>query len=188
MEEYVPTPTDFEQVVDWSFIKKLQELGTFAHQTDKNVASFTPGKVLAAEKGILTQTIRISFFPNSYNVYELKRDEMGNKVTGQLYDPAVKATLEQVARLSGQFDRAYITIEGHSDSSMRGKVPASEAIELSRQRAAAVKDVLVNEFKFDPNKFQVSGKGWDVPAESDDAMNQAKNRRVEIGVYATEQS
>ena len=32
----------------------------------------------------------------------------------------------------------------------------------------------------------VEGKGWDEPADPDDPMNQALNRRVEISVYPPE--
>ena len=45
---------------------------------------------------------------------------------------------------------------------------------------------LARAFKFDPNKFVVEGKAWDVPANPDDPMNQALNRRVEISVYPPE--
>ena len=41
-------------------------------------------------------------------------------------------------------------------------------------------------YKFDPNKFSVEGKAWDEPADPDDPMNQALNRRVEISVYPPE--
>jgi flagellar motor protein MotB len=58
--------------------------------------------------------------------------------------------------------------------------------ELSQNRAAAVKEALVNKYKLDPNKFNVEGMGWDRPADVTDEMNHAKNRRVEIKVYPAE--
>jgi len=59
--------------------------------------------------------------------------------------------------------------------------------DLSLQRAEAIKRALIDKFKFDPNKFSVEGKGWDVPADPNDPMNQALNRRVEISVFPPEQ-
>ncbi len=44
----------------------------------------------------------------------------------------------------------------------------------------------MKKYKFDPNKFVVEGKAWDEPADPDDPMNQALNRRVEISVYPPE--
>src|SRR5207247_148379 len=140
-----------------------------------------------AEAPILTQTIRINFYPNSANPYEPGRDDLGNPVTVRLFDPNVDATLEQVARLAGQFARAVILIEGHTDSSMKGRVPVNAVRDLSFARAEAIKRALIEKFKFDPNKFRIDGKGWDAPADPNDPNNQALNRRVEISVFPPEQ-
>jgi flagellar motor protein MotB len=108
-------------------------------------------------------------------------------VTNTLYDPTVEATLEKVARLAGQYERAVIAVVGHTDSSMKGRgVPYNEVKKLSSDRASAVKQALVKKYKFDPNKFLVEGKAWDAPANPEDPMNQALNRRVEISVYPPE--
>ena len=95
--------------------------------------------------------------------------------------------LEEVARLAGQFARAVILIEGHTDSSMKGRVPVQAVRDLSLARAEAIKQALIEKFKFDPNKFIVEGKGWDSPADAKDPENHALNRRVEISVYPPEQ-
>jgi NitT/TauT family transport system substrate-binding protein len=185
----INAPVSFDQVMDFSFVQKLQAKKTFAHQTDESVTAFTPSsfRKVPAEAPILTQTIRINFFPNSANPYEPARDEFNNPVQGKLYDPNVDATLEQVARLAGQFARAVILIEGHSDSSMKGRIPVQAVRDLSLARAEAIKRALIEKFKFDPNKFSIEGKGWDMPADPNDAMNQALNRRVEISVFPPEQ-
>ncbi len=185
----INSPVPFDQVMDFTVIQKLQKAGTFDHQKDESVATFTPGsyKVIQAESPILTQTIRINFYPNSSNPYEAARDKFGNVVSGKLYDPGVDATLEQVARLSGQFDRAVILIEGHTDSSMQGRVPMQAVKDLSLARAEAIKQSLIDKFKFDPNKLIVQGVAWDKPADSKDPLNHALNRRVEINVYPPEQ-
>src|SRR5438034_890838 len=185
----ISAPVPFDQVMDFSFIQNLQKKGSFAQQKDESVATFTPSsfRKVQAEAPILTQTIRINFFPNSANPYEPARDDLGNPIQGRLYDPNVDATLEQVARLAGQFARAVILVEGHTDSSMKGKVPPQAVKELSVARAEAIKRALIDKFKFDPNKFSIEGKGWEVPADTNDPNNQAFNRRVEISVFPPEQ-
>jgi NitT/TauT family transport system substrate-binding protein len=185
----ISAPVQFDQVMDFSVIQALQKKGTFAHQTDESVTSFTPAsfRKTPAEAPILTQTIRINFFPNSANPYEPARDDLDKPVAGKLYDPNVDATLEQVARLSGQFARAVILIEGHTDSSMKGKVPVQAVRDLSLARAESIKRALIEKYKFDPNKFTIEGKGWDVPADPAAPDNSALNRRVEISVYPPEQ-
>jgi NitT/TauT family transport system substrate-binding protein len=185
----IGSPVTFDQVMDFTFVKKLQAAGAFPHQLDESRTTFTPGayKTIAAEKPILTQTIRVNFYPNSSNPYEPARDPFGAVAKGRLYDPNVDATLEQVARLAGQFDRAVILIAGHTDSSMKGRVPVKAVMDLSMARADAIKLALIDKYKFDPNKFVVKGIGWDEPADAGDPDNHALNRRVEINVYPPEQ-
>jgi len=185
----VDTPTRFDEVMDFGVLQELDKGGSFAHQKDESRASFAPTsyKKISAESPILTQTIRINFYPNSANVYEPQHDENGKPVTNTLYDPSVAATLEKVARLVGQYERGVVAVVGHTDSSMKGKGTRFEDVKaLSNDRAEAVKQALVKKYNFDPNKFTVEGKGWDEPANPDDPMNQALNRRVEISVYPPE--
>jgi NitT/TauT family transport system substrate-binding protein len=185
----INAPIPFDQVMDFSIIQNMQKKGLFANQTDESVASFTPSsfRKTPAEAPILTQTIRINFFPNSANPYEPARDDLEKPVPGKLYDPNVDATLDQVARLAGQFGRAVILIEGHTDSSMKGRAPVQAVRDLSLARAEAIKRALIEKFKFDPNKFSIAGKGWDVPADPSAPDNHALNRRVEISVFPPEQ-
>ena len=108
-------------------------------------------------------------------------------VVEELYDPNVDLVLDEVAKLSGQFGAARIIIEGHTDGSMKGQVPASLVKELSLNRANAVKEALVQKYpSLDPNRFAVEGMGWDRPADPNDPDNNAKNRRVEVKVYSAE--
>lgn len=185
----IDAPVQFDQVVDFSIIKQLQAEGAFANQKDESVATFTPQdyRKITAEAPLLTQTIRINFFPNSANPYEPARDEWDKVIDGKLYDPSVSATIDRVGHLAGQFDRCAIIISGHTDSSMKGKVPYFAVKQLSLDRSEAVKKALIDKFKFDPYKFAVEGKAWDQPADSSDPYNQALNRRVEISVVPPEQ-
>ena len=182
------TPVRFDEVMDFSALKKLDEKGGFADMKNEYVTRFTPTSYqkVAAEKPILTQTIRINFYPNSANMFEPQHDEFGRPMPNTLYDPSATGTLEKVARLSGQYERATIAILGHTDSSMKGKIPRAEVDRLSMDRANSVKEALIKKYQFDPNKFVVQGKAWDEPADPSDPLNQALNRRVEISVFPPE--
>jgi NitT/TauT family transport system substrate-binding protein len=184
----VGTPVRFDEVMDFSILKNLDAKKTFADMKNEYISSFAPASYakVQAEKPILTQTIRINFYPNSANVYEPEHDDIGRPVKNSLYDPSVDATMEKVGRLVGQYDRAVVAIIGHTDNSMKGRVPRSTVHQLSVDRASAVKDALVKKYQFDPNKFVIEGKAWDEPADSSDPENQALNRRVEISVYPPE--
>ena len=67
---------------------------------------------------------------------------------------------------------------------MKGQVPFDAVRQLSMERANAVKQELVRQFKLQPNQFAVEGMGWNREVEPG---NHALNRRVEIKVYPLEQ-
>lgn len=185
----VATPVRFDEVMDFSVLQALDKDGTFAAQKDEYRTTFVPSSYskVRAEAPIITQTIRVNFYPNSANLYEPQHDDLDRPIANTLYDPTVTATLEKVARLAGQYERAVIAVVGHADSSMKGKGVRFEDVEkLSLDRANAVKKALVSKYKFDPNKFVIEGKGWNEPADPADPENQTLNRRVEVSVYPPE--
>jgi ABC-type nitrate/sulfonate/bicarbonate transport system substrate-binding protein/outer membrane protein OmpA-like peptidoglycan-associated protein len=185
----IDTPVRFDEVMDFSVIQALDKKGVFKNQVDTYQTTFVPTSYskVQAEAPILTQTIRVNFYPNSANLMEPQHDEVGRAIAGTLYDPSVEATLEKVGRLAGQYERAVIAVVGHTDSSMRGRgVRFEDVKQLSMDRANGVKQALVAKYKFDPNKFVVEGEGWNKPVDSEDPDNHAQNRRVEISVYPPE--
>jgi ABC-type nitrate/sulfonate/bicarbonate transport system substrate-binding protein len=185
----IGAPVPFDQVMDFSVLQALDAEGRFKAHKDEYVSKFAAMdyKKVTAEAPILTQTIRVNFYPNSSNLYEPKHDpDSGLLLQGTLYDPNVEATLDRVGRLAGQFDAAVIAVTGHTDSSMKGRASYDAVLDLSRRRADAVMKALVEKYKFDPKKFVVDGKAWDVPSDPADPLNQALNRRVEISVYQPE--
>lgn len=185
---YVGTPVRFDEVVDFSIVQKFDQLNRFPDQRNLQVSNFvtTSYKKISAEAPVLTQTVRINFYPNSDNIFEPAHDEFGTAIPNTRYDPTVDATLEKIARMVGQYDRSHIAIVGHSDSSMKGKVPEKAVKDLSLDRAKAVSKALVDKYKFANQKFIVEGKGWNEPADSADPYNQALNRRVEVQVFTPE--
>ncbi|TWU46034.1 Taurine-binding periplasmic protein precursor [Novipirellula aureliae] len=178
----------FDKVMDFSIIEKLGKEEEYANQVDEYTVPFiktTTSQVRGAEE-ILTNTVVIHFFPNSAELYKMVTKNENGKDVESLYDPKVDFVLEEIAKLAGQFGTARIVIEGHTDSSMKGRAPASLVKELSQMRADAVKDSLVKKFELDPNQFNTDGIGWDRPADLDDPMNHALNRRVEVKIYPAE--
>jgi outer membrane protein OmpA-like peptidoglycan-associated protein len=135
---------------------------------------------MSAEAGpgqILTKAVMISFEPNK-------------SALNPEYDTTIPATLEEIGKLSGRFGNAYIIIEGNTDASRKGIVPADLVRQLSYDRADAVRRAIMEKYKFDPNKFKVVGNGWDnpLPASTDpsNADHNKRNRRVEVKVFPLE--
>jgi len=183
-------PVSFDQVMDFSVIERLGKEDKYRSQKDEyriELAPKTVSEIRGAEKEILTNTVIVRFAPNSWDLRKTIVRQVDGKDVESLYDPNVDLVLDEVAKLAGQFGAARIIIEGHTDNSMQGQVPASLVKELSFNRANSVKDALLAKYKsLDPNRFAVDGLGWERPADPGDPNNNGKNRRVEIKVFSAE--
>jgi outer membrane protein OmpA-like peptidoglycan-associated protein len=148
---------------------------------DLSQPTFRPGalfKTAEADAGeILTKSVIISFEPNK-------------SVLNPDYDATIPTVMEEIGKLAGAFGNAYIVVEGNTDASRKGVVPADLVRQLSYDRADSVRKSILTKYKFDPNKFKVIGNGWDNPVPGmTDASNMdhnKKNRRVEVKVFPLE--
>jgi len=186
----VTSKVAFDQLVDFSVLQKLNSEPKYANQKSNYGINFAPMSASAIQSEsteILTKTVVIHFFPNSWDLFKKVVKDRGGKAVEEQYDPNVDFVLEEIAKLAGSYGAARIVIEGHTDGSMRGQVPDSAVRELSTNRANSVKQELLRKFPtMDPNQFSAQGMGWARPADTSDADNAAKNRRVEVKVYPLE--
>src|SRR6188474_479804 len=186
----VTEQTPFDQVMDFTVIQKLGAEPKYSSQKNEYDFRFAPasaGSIQGEKDEILTKTVVIHFFPNSWDLSKKVTRQVDGKDVEELYDPSVSFVVEEVGKLAGQFGAARVVIEGHTDGSMRGQVPKSLVQELSQNRANAVKEAIVKKFSsLQPNQFATAGIGWDEPGDPADPENGAKNRRVEIKVYPAE--
>jgi NitT/TauT family transport system substrate-binding protein len=186
----VTEQTPFDQVMDFSVIQKLGAEPKYASQKNEYDIQFAPASAVSiqGEKNeILTKTVVIHFFPNSWDLNKKITRSVDGKDREEAYDPNVAFIVEEVGKVAGQFGAARIVIEGHTDGSMKASVPKSVVQELSLNRANAVKEAILRKFpSLQPNQFSTAGMGWDRPSDPTDADNHAKNRRVEVKVYPAE--
>jgi len=91
--------------------------------------------------------------------------------------PESKPTLDAIAQLLTKNKDLLLYVVGHTDDTGSG----ASNVELSRQRASAVVNELVNTYKISANRLQAQGVGPYAPAgnNTSDAGKQ-KNRRVEL--------
>ena len=185
----VSQKVDFDQLMDFSVIKKLGAEDKYAKQKNEYEVTFAPvaASQIAVENTILTKTVVVQFFPNSSDLGKKvdKPGPSGATVQG-LYDPNVDFVIEEIAKVSKQYGAARILIEGHTDGSMRGQADADLVKKLSLARANSVKEAIIKKFELAPNQFTVAGLGWDRPADPADPNNHSKNRRVEVRVVPAE--
>jgi NitT/TauT family transport system substrate-binding protein len=186
----VTQQTPFDQVMDFSIIQKLGAEQKYASQKNEYDIQFAPasaGTVQGEKDEILTKTVVIHFYPNSWDLNKKVTRSVDGSDVEELYDPNVGFVVEEIGKLAGQYGAARIVIEGHTDGSMKASVPKSLVQELSLNRANAVKEAILRKFpSLQPNQFSTAGLGWDHPADPSDPDNNAKNRRVEVKVYPAE--
>ncbi|MCA9660745.1 MAG: OmpA family protein, partial [Myxococcales bacterium] len=180
----------FDQIADWSLLAKLGKEAKYGEQKDEYTVRFAPAtatEIQGEADEILTKTIVIHFYPNSWDIEKTVTKDAGGKTVEELYDPNAQFVVNEAGELAGQFGAARIVIEGHTDSSMKGQIPDTVVKELATNRANAVKEAIIKKFPtLEPNQFATKGVGWDRPADPNDPMNHAKNRRVEVKVYPAE--
>lgn len=95
--------------------------------------------------------------------------------------PAIRANLRALANHLKKYPNSTVQVVGHTDS----EGSAAYNLNLSRQRAAAVTQVLVNN-GVSSSRITSIGRGEDVPVATNlTAEGRAQNRRVEIVILPT---
>lgn len=105
----------------------------------------------------------------SYGIYfDVNKDVVKSESYG---------TIKEIAKVLTDNPNVKIKIVGHTDSDGDDK----SNLDLSKRRAASVKNVLVKEFSIDASRIETDGKGESEPiAKNDSGVNKAINRRVEF--------
>jgi outer membrane protein OmpA-like peptidoglycan-associated protein len=105
----------------------------------------------------------------SYGIYfDVNKDVVKSESFG---------TIKEIAKVLSENPDVKINIVGHTDSDGDDKLN----LDLSKRRAASVKNVLVKEFNIDASRIETDGKGESEPiAQNDSTINKALNRRVEF--------
>ncbi len=92
--------------------------------------------------------------------------------------PSFDESLDAVANVMNKYDKTFLSIEGHTDSTG----DAAYNMTLSEKRAESVKRYLKMQ-AVNADRLYVTGYGETQPLVSNDsAANRAKNRRVEVQI------
>ena len=98
-------------------------------------------------------------------------------VNKDVVKPESYPSIKEIASILKDNPTVKIKIVGHTDSDGDDKLN----LDLSKRRAASVKNALVKDFGIDAARIETDGKGEGEPvAKNDSAVNKALNRRVEF--------
>jgi NitT/TauT family transport system substrate-binding protein len=156
---FIPRPADPDFFKNLKYLKDIDRAGTFKNE----VAEITP-LILEAMNPVETTPIdkdlRFLFPPN-----EAKLD---------LNDKNNKKYLDSLAGLLRAGVGSRIVLSGHVEGSQIPKFKAQgneasfkqvelAAVSLSKNRARAVKDALVDRYNIDAERIETTGRGWNEP-------------------------
>lgn len=122
-----------------------------------------------SEKEILKSTVNNQYFNYSRGILF--------DVNSEKIKPESFGTLKEIAAVLKENSSVRVTIIGHTDADGDAK----KNLDLSKRRAASVKNSLAKDFGIDAGRMQTGGKGASVPASPNTtAEGKANNRRVEF--------
>ena len=123
--------------------------------------------------------------PHPVNLVEKQLTEQKRAVTYGIYfdfnkdiiKPESEPVLKDIVQAMKDNPAWKLTVEGHTDN-IGGD---AYNLDLSRRRAAAVKDALVTRYHIAPDRLSTDGFGSSRPVENNDTLEgRARNRRVEL--------
>jgi NitT/TauT family transport system substrate-binding protein len=163
-----------------SHLDALKSEGKFADQ----VVAIAPIRTTTTQAlegdPLLKKDIRFFFEPNSARLDEQSQEN-------QQFLDTVKSFLQvspgSEILLRGHVDNARIDEFRKQGGEELVKSMALKAMELSKQRADAVRTALLKKYpNIDPKRIEIVGRGWEEPSSPDSD----KNRRVEAQWFTLE--
>jgi len=177
--ELINEPVDGERFLDLTHLKTLEQSNAFKDQKIAIAPIQRRGGAAVEGNPLLSKNIRFLFEPNSPTLDLGHADNLKN--------------LEAIKRLLQVSPGSTVLLRGHVDNSnveefrrVGGETyvrqQALRAIELSRNRAAEIRRLLVEQHRVQTARIDIIGRGWEEPlgSESD------QNRRVEVQWFTLE--
>ena len=176
----IRNPTDAQRFVDTGALDELQKKGLYADQRIAIAPIRTAKQASLENDPLLKKDIRFFFKPNSAALDNKEKENVE-------YLDTIKRFLQvspgSTVLLRGHVDNARIDEFRKSGGEELVRSMALQAMELSRQRATAVKDALVARHKeLETARIETVGRGWEEPV----SPQSDENRRVEVQWFTIE--
>jgi NitT/TauT family transport system substrate-binding protein len=176
----IRNPTDASRFHDPRFLEGLARAGLFGDQKIAIAPIRTQAAASLEGDPLLKKDIRFLFEPNSAALDRKAGENLG-------YLDTVKQFLQvspgSVVVLRGHVDDARVPEFRKEGGEELVRSMALKAMELSRQRALAVREALLERHEgIDAKRIEAVGRGWEEPAGEDSSLN----RRVEVQWFTLE--
>ncbi|MGH9310950.1 MAG: phosphate ABC transporter substrate-binding/OmpA family protein, partial [Vicinamibacterales bacterium] len=177
--DVIKDPPDPGRFADASALQALEKTGLFKDQTIA-IAPIRTGTTASVEADpLLSKDIRFFFEPNSATLDQSNQDNVRNL-------DAIKRLLQvspgSTLLLRGHVDNARVDEFRKVGGEAYVRTQALKAMELSKNRAAEIRKLLIERYNTDPKRLDIVGRGWEEPA----GPNSDLNRRVEVHWFTLE--
>jgi NitT/TauT family transport system substrate-binding protein len=177
--DLIKDPPDPSRFVDTKHLDALEKSGMFKDQTVAIAPIRSTGGTSVETDPLLSKDIRFLFEPNSSTLDLANQDNIKNL-------DAIKRMLQvspgSTMLLRGHVDNAKVADFRRQGGEAFLRSQALKAMELSKNRAAEIRRLLIERYTLDPKRLDIVGRGWEEPAGSDSD----KNRRVEVQWFTIE--
>jgi len=176
----IRNPTDPARFVDTSHLEALAQAGLYTEQTIAIAPIRSRTQAPVEGEALLKKDIRFFFEPNSAALDKAAKANLD-------YLDTIKQFLQvspgSMVLLRGHVDNTRVPEFRREGGEQLVKTMALKAMELSRQRAQAVRAALLERHpKLDPSRVETVGRGWEEPASEQSELN----RRVEAQWFTLE--
>ena len=177
--DLIKDPPDPGRFAELSALEAVEKTGIFKEQKVAIAPIRTGGGTSVEADPLLSKDIRFFFEPNSATLDQANPENIRN--------------LESIKRLLQVSPGSTLLLRGHVDNAkvaefrkMGGeaylRTQALKAMELSKNRAAEIRKLLIERYTLDPKRLDIVGRGWEEPA----GPNSDLNRRVEVLWFTVE--
>jgi NitT/TauT family transport system substrate-binding protein len=178
--DLIRNPVDASRFADTQYLSALDKSGLFKEQKVA-IAPIRSGSAGASVETnpLLSKDIRFLFEPNNASLDLASSDNLRSlESIKKLLQVSPGSTL----LLRGHVDNALVESFRKSGGEAYVRKQALAAMELSRNRAAEIRRLLIEKHGIDPKRIDIVGRGWEEPAGADSAAN----RRVEVQWFTLE--
>jgi NitT/TauT family transport system substrate-binding protein len=177
--DLIKDPPDASYFLRDQHLEAIEKAGLFKDQTIA-IAPIRTGTSASVESDpLLSKDIRFLFEPNLATLDMNNPDNIRNL-------EAIKRMLQvspgSTMLLRGHVDNAQVPVFREKGGEAYVRQMALRAMELSKNRAAEIRRLLIERHSVDPKRLDIVGRGWEEPSGPDSAQN----RRVEVQWFTIE--
>ena len=177
--EVIKDPPDPSRFAELSALQALDKSGIFKEQTVAIAPIRTSSAASVETDPLLSKDIRFMFEPNEAKLDIANQENVRNlEAIKRLLQVSPGSTL----LLRGHVDNARVAEFRKTGGEAYVRTQALRAMELSKNRAATIRQLLIDRYGIDPKRIDTVGRGWEEPA----GPNSDLNRRVEVQWFTVE--